>query len=52
MKYAATKFPDLSQSYSGALDDNPVLLNGQKVLFDKKVALLPVALKKKPKDHD
>lgn len=40
-------FPDLTQSYTGALEDKPVLLDGRKVLFDKKVALLPVELKQK-----
>lgn len=46
MKQTTTKFPILSQSYAGALEENPVHLNGQKVLFDKQVTLLPTELKK------
>ncbi|MEM6697335.1 MAG: hypothetical protein AAF806_07705 [Bacteroidota bacterium] len=40
-------FPDLSQRHSSAMEDKPVLLDGQKVLFDKKVTLMPVELEKK-----
>jgi hypothetical protein len=46
MNYPTSKFPVLSQSYAGALEENPIQLNGQKVLFDKQVTLLPVELKK------
>ena len=35
-----TQFPNLS--FSSSLDTDPVFLDGQKVLFDKKVALTPV----------
>lgn len=40
-------FPDLTMSYAAALEEKPILLDGQKVLFDKKVTLMPVALEKK-----
>ena len=38
------KFPTISQEYAGMMSDDPVKLDGQKVLFDKKVVLLPVEL--------
>lgn len=41
-----TVFPDLSQQHAAAFSEQPVKLNGQKVLFDKKVTLMPVALEK------
>ncbi len=37
-----TLFPDLT--YSASLDSQPVQLDGQKVLFDKKVTLMPADL--------
>lgn len=45
------KFPDLSNqsAYSASLEENPIKIDGQKVLFDKKVTLLPVELKKEDK---
>ena len=46
MTPSASRFPDLSRPYPGALDASTVKLDGQKVLFDKKVSLMPVALKK------
>ena len=52
MKQATTQFPVLSQAYAGAFDDNPVHLNGQKVLFDKQVTLLPTELKPQGRPHD
>jgi len=41
------KFPDLSQQHAVAMEDAPVLLDGQRVLFDKKITLMPVELEKK-----
>jgi len=41
------KFPDLSQQHAVAMEEQPVLLDGQKVLSDKKVTLMPVELEKK-----
>ena len=38
-------FPDLSVHQ--ALETSPIKLAGQKILFDKKVALMPVELEKK-----
>ena len=40
------KFPDLSAATSTALADKTVQLNGQKVIFDKKVTLMPVKVDK------
>ena len=37
-----TLFPDLT--YSASLESSPVQLDGQKVLFDKKVTLMPADL--------
>lgn len=45
------KFPDLSEQHAVAMEEQPVLLDGQKVLFDKKVTLMPVELKKKNKPN-
>ena len=42
-----TRFPDLASEFSGALADEPVLLDGMKVLFDRKVGLYPVNLEQK-----
>ncbi len=44
-------FPDLSRYQSTSLEEQPVLLDGQKVLFDKKVTLMPVALDKQSQKH-
>jgi hypothetical protein len=52
MRQPTTQFPVLSQSYAGALEANPVHLNGQKVLFDKPVTLLPTELKKRDTQDD
>lgn len=41
------KFPDLSTASSTALAKKTVQLNGQKVVFDKKVTLMPVTVEKK-----
>lgn len=42
-----TIFPDLSRQHTTALENQPVVLNGQKVLFDKKVTLMPVEMENK-----
>lgn len=42
-----TKFPDLSEQHIEALTEKTIKLDGQKVLFDKKVRLMPIALEKK-----
>ncbi|WP_156133082.1 hypothetical protein [Lacinutrix sp. Hel_I_90] len=41
-----TKLPDLSQMSSKTLELETVLVNGQKLLFDKKVKLMPVDIEK------
>ncbi len=46
------QFPDLSHTYTVALEDDPVLLDGQRVLFDKKVTLMPVELEKKTETNE
>ena len=51
MKNTKNVFPDLSRSYAGAMEEMPVVLDGQKVLFDKKVSLMPVELKKNEQKH-
>lgn len=40
------KLPDLSQISSKTIELETVLVNGQKLLFDKKVKLMPVELEK------
>jgi hypothetical protein len=45
-----TIFPDLT--YAASLSGQPVVLDGQKVLFDKKVTLMPVELEKKTAKDD
>lgn len=40
-------FPDMSDAYAFAAESAEIKINGQKVLFDKKVSLMPVELKKK-----
>ncbi len=39
-----TLFPHTSLGFARAASDEPVLLNGMRVLFDDKVALYPVEL--------
>ena len=41
-----SRFPDLSREHATAMEASDVKLDGQKVLFDKKVSLMPVAIKK------
>jgi hypothetical protein len=41
-----TVFPNLSDM-AAALDAEPVLLDGMKVIFDKKAGLVPVEMEKK-----
>lgn len=41
-----SRFPDLSHEHATAMEASDVKLDGQKVLFDKKVSLMPVAIKK------
>lgn len=41
-----TIFPDLTGEHASAMAKKSILLNGQKVLFDKKVLLMPVELQK------
>ena len=40
------KLPDLSQMSSKTLELETILVNGQKLLFDKKVKLMPVEIEK------
>jgi hypothetical protein len=39
-----TLFPHKNRGFALAASDEPVLLNGMRVLFDEKVALYPVEL--------
>ncbi len=41
------KIPDLSRVSSFSLEAENILLNGQKLLFDKKVKLMPVNVERK-----
>lgn len=41
------RIPDLSKMSSTTLELEAVLINGQKLLFDKKVKLMPVEIEKK-----
>ncbi len=44
-----TVFPTRTSSLALALaEDEPILIDGMKVLFDEKVALFPVTLKEPP----
>jgi hypothetical protein len=43
-----TKFPYLESDMSAALQADPILLDGMKVIFDKKAGLTPVEVEKKP----
>ena len=47
----ANILPDLSQMSSTSLELESILVNGQKVLFDKKVKLMPVEIEKKQKNN-
>lgn len=47
-----TKLPDLSRMSSTTLELETILVNGQKLLFDKKVKLMPVELEKKQLDDE
>lgn len=47
-----SRFPDLSRPHAAAMETADVKLDGQKVLFDKKVSLMPVSLQKEEPDHD
>lgn len=38
------KLPDLSKMSSSTLELDAVFINGQQILFDKKVTLMPVVL--------
>ena len=40
------KLPDLSQMSSKTLEIETILINGQKLLFDRKVILMPVEIEK------
>jgi hypothetical protein len=42
-----TVFPHLGDM-AAALETSPVLLDGMKVVFDKKAGLVPVEMEKKP----
>lgn len=44
-------FPDLSKQTSTSLESQSIVLNGQKVLFDKKVILIPVELREKKRQN-
>jgi len=45
-------FPDLTQPHSMALEEQPVLLEGKKVLFETKVTLMPVELEETQHEDD
>ncbi len=42
----SSRFPHSSESHALSMEAESVKLDGQRVLFDKKVALLPVPLEK------
>ncbi len=44
------KLPDLSRMTSQTLENEPIFIDGQKLLFDKKVKLMPVILEES--DHE
>lgn len=46
------KLPDLSRISSETLKMETILVNGQKLLFDKKVKLMPVEIEKKQNDDN
>lgn len=41
-----SRLPDVSQMSSKTLELETILVNGQKLLFDKKVKLMPVDIEK------
>jgi hypothetical protein len=47
-----TRFPYYESEMAAALDAEPVLLDGMKVIFDKKAGLVPVEVEKKPRQDD
>lgn len=48
-----TRFPRLSDpALAAALSEEPVLLNGMKVVFDREVALTPVRLERTERGAD
>ena len=46
------KIPDLSMMSASSLELEPILLNGQTILFDKKVKLMPVEIEDKPNEDE
>jgi hypothetical protein len=46
------KIPNLSNVSSQTLAKKSILLNNQRILFDKKVTLMPVIIEKKTKYND
>jgi hypothetical protein len=46
-----TRFPHAAAGVAAALADEPVLLDGLRVVFDEKVALVPVTLEE-PRDAE
>ncbi|WP_169675117.1 hypothetical protein [Flavivirga algicola] len=46
------KIPDLSKMASTTLEMDPILIDGQKILFDKKVTLMPVTLEEKENGYE
>ena len=57
MANGQTLFPHTKRGFARAASDEPVLLNGMRVLFDEKVALYPVELepdspREKPRKAD
>jgi hypothetical protein len=51
MSQTQNLFPRLPRALSGALSEEPVMLDGMKVLFDTKVGLYPVQLERKGKKN-
>ncbi|MFA0963851.1 hypothetical protein AB9P05_18745 [Roseivirga sp. BDSF3-8] len=53
MKYyrSQTALPDISNLPSALSGDQPIEINGAKVEFDHKVALMPVELEEIPADY-
>ena len=50
MNERQTLFPASQPGFNYALTDEPILLNGMKVIFDQQVAVYPVTLERKDQE--
>jgi hypothetical protein len=48
---AETVYPVLPESFAHAMADEPILIDGMKVLFDLRVALYPVTVQPPDRSH-